>query len=35
MPVEVSVAAMIEVIDNFNSENSGRFIQYDGEAVPW
>jgi len=35
MPAEVSVAAMIEVIANFNSENSGRFIQYDGEAVPW
>ena len=35
MPPEVSVAAMIEVIDNFDSENSGSFIQYDGEAVPW
>lgn len=35
MPPEVSVAAMIEVIDNFNSENSGSFIQYDGGTVPW
>jgi NAD(P)-dependent dehydrogenase (short-subunit alcohol dehydrogenase family) len=35
MPPEVSVAAMIKVIDNFDSENSGSFIQYDGEAVPW
>ena len=35
MPPEVSVAAMIEVIDNFDSENSGSFIQYDGKAVPW
>jgi len=35
LPPEVSVAAMIEVIDNFNSENSGSFIQYDGEIVPW
>lgn len=35
LPPEVSVAAMIEVIDNFDSENSGSFIQYDGEMVPW
>jgi hypothetical protein len=35
LPPEVSVAAMIEVIDNFDSENSGSFIQYDGEIVPW
>jgi hypothetical protein len=35
LPPEVSVAAMVEVIDNFDSENSGSFIQYDGEIVPW
>ncbi len=35
LPPEVSVAAMVEVIDNFDSENSGSFIQYDGERVPW
>ena len=35
MPPAVSVAAMIAVIDNFDGENSGSFIQYDGEVVPW
>ena len=35
LPPEVSVAAMIEVIDGFDIENSGSFIQYDGEVVPW
>jgi hypothetical protein len=35
MPPAVAVAGMIEVIDNFDKDNSGSFIQYDGEPVPW
>lgn len=31
----VSVAGMIDVIDNFTLEMSGGFYKYTGEAVPW
>ncbi len=33
--VEVSVAGMIEVIENFTPEMSGSFIKYSGATVPW
>ena len=35
LPPAVSVAGMINVIDNLDASNSGNFIQYDGEPVPW
>ena len=33
--VEVSVAGMIEVIENFTPEMSGSFVKYNGAIVPW
>jgi hypothetical protein len=33
--VEVSVAGMIEVIENFTLEMSGSFVKYNGAIVPW
>ncbi len=30
-----SVSNMINVIDNLNTQNSGRFFNYDGVIIPW
>ncbi|MBD9354947.1 SDR family oxidoreductase [Methylomonas albis] len=33
--VEESVSGMRELIDNFSLADTGRFIKYDGSALPW
>jgi NAD(P)-dependent dehydrogenase (short-subunit alcohol dehydrogenase family) len=33
--VKESVAGMRQVIDNFSLADTGRFIKYDGSALPW
>ena len=35
IPVEESVAALIELIENFTFEMSGSLIQHTGEPIPW
>jgi NAD(P)-dependent dehydrogenase (short-subunit alcohol dehydrogenase family) len=34
-PPEESVAAMIELIDGLEQEDSGKFLNFDGQAMPW
>ena len=35
MPVDESVRQVIDVIDSFNLESSGSFLNYDGEQIAW
>ena len=34
-PPEQSVAAMIELIDSLTPEQSGVFLNFDGQVMPW
>ena len=36
-PVEIpdSVSGMREVVEDLTTDTSGRFIQFDGEVLPW
>lgn len=35
LEVEESVAGMLKVIDALTPEKSGKFVQYDGQELPW
>jgi hypothetical protein len=30
-----SVAGMVEVIDDLSMDDGGRFLQYNGDELPW
>ena len=34
-PAEVAAAEMLRVLDGLSAEDSGRFVSYDGESLPW
>ena len=32
---KTSVQGMVSVIDNLTDEQSGQFLNYDGQVIPW